>query len=48
MSATDDYLQIARCGSYEAAFHGLIELGPQVIPRWSRRTGPRTMNKFEP
>jgi HEAT repeat protein len=32
MSATDDYLQMARCGSYEAAFHGLIDLGPQVIP----------------
>jgi hypothetical protein len=32
MSATDEYLQMARCGSYEAAFHGLIDLGPPVIP----------------
>jgi hypothetical protein len=32
MSATDEYLQMARCGSHEAAFHGLIDLGPQVIP----------------
>lgn len=32
MSATDEYLQMARCGSSEAAFHGLIDLGPPVIP----------------
>jgi hypothetical protein len=32
MSATDDYLQMARCGSHEAAFHGLLDLGQQVIP----------------
>jgi len=32
MSVTDEYLQIARCGSHEAAFHGLNDLGPQVIP----------------
>lgn len=32
MNATDEYLQIARCGSFEAAFHGLIDIGPEVIP----------------
>lgn len=32
MRATDEYLQMARCGSFDAAFHGLIDLGPEVIP----------------
>jgi HEAT repeat protein len=32
MNAADEYFQMARCGSHKAAFHGLIDLGPQATP----------------